>query len=87
MRDAIKRLEEDVGRVEGIVRFSHILKFSLSYLLSPKGKAQAQHFLRTTQEWEKQRKRLEREHGELLSKVDFLSEEVSSGKLFIKVIR
>ncbi|KLO08128.1 hypothetical protein SCHPADRAFT_880858 [Schizopora paradoxa] len=58
LREALRRLEEDVGRLEGI------------------GKAQSQFFQRTMQDWDKQRKRLEREHGELLSRVNFLSDEV-----------
>lgn len=40
------------------------------------GKAQAQMYQRTITEWERQRNRLEMEHGELLSRVDYLSDEV-----------
>ncbi|KAH8114813.1 UNC-like C-terminal-domain-containing protein [Phellopilus nigrolimitatus] len=58
MRDALRRLEEDVGRLEGI------------------GKAHSQFLQKTVQEWERQRKRLEREHGELLTRVNILSDEV-----------
>jgi predicted nucleic acid-binding Zn-ribbon protein len=58
MREALRRLEEDVGRIEGI------------------GKAQAQFFQRSMQDWERQRKRLEREHGELLDRIEYLADEV-----------
>ncbi|THH09836.1 hypothetical protein EW145_g1726, partial [Phellinidium pouzarii] len=58
MRDALRRLEEDVGRLEGI------------------GKAQAQSIQKTVNEWERQRRRLEREHGELLTRVNYLTDEV-----------
>ncbi|KAI5117994.1 hypothetical protein M0805_004491 [Coniferiporia weirii] len=58
MRDALMRLEEDVGRLEGI------------------GKAHGQSLQRTVHDWEKQRRRLEREHGELLARVNYLADEV-----------
>src|SRR5882762_6581470 len=44
--------------------------------LDRQGKAQAQMYQRTVNEWERQRNRLEMEHGELMSRVDYLSDEV-----------
>lgn len=38
---------------------------------------QAQMYQRTVHEWERQRLRLELEHGELLSRVNYLSDEVN----------
>lgn len=35
-------------------------------------------YQRTVHEWERQRNRLEMEHGELMSRVDYLSDEVCS---------
>ncbi|TDL19764.1 hypothetical protein BD410DRAFT_791930 [Rickenella mellea] len=58
VREALRRLEEDVGRLEGI------------------GKAQAQFFQRTSQDWLTQRDKLEREYVELLSRVNYLADEV-----------
>ncbi|TDL23346.1 hypothetical protein BD410DRAFT_179226 [Rickenella mellea] len=58
VREALRRLEEDVGRLEGI------------------GKAQAQFFQRTSQDWLAQRDKLEREYVELLSRVNYLTDEV-----------
>ncbi|KAF7967756.1 hypothetical protein HWV62_11325 [Athelia sp. TMB] len=58
VREMIRRLGEEVGRLEGL------------------GKAQAQMYQRTVNEWERQRSRLEMEHGELMSRVDYLSDEI-----------
>ncbi|KAG1727066.1 UNC-like C-terminal-domain-containing protein [Suillus paluster] len=58
VREVLRRLGEDVGRLESISRI------------------QAQMYQRTVQEWERQRLRLEFEHGELLSRVNYLAEEV-----------
>jgi hypothetical protein len=48
--------------------------------LGRQGKAQAQMYQRTVNEWERQRNRLEMEHGELMSRVDYLSDEVRVSK-------
>lgn len=58
MREALRRLEEDLGRLEGI------------------GKAHAQHMQRATEDWAAQRRRLEREHGELERRFSHLADEV-----------
>ncbi|OBZ71136.1 V-type proton ATPase proteolipid subunit [Grifola frondosa] len=58
VREVLRRLGEDVGRLEGI------------------GKAQAQLYQRSVVELEKQRRRLEAEHDELLLKVNHLTDEV-----------
>ncbi|OJA10371.1 hypothetical protein AZE42_08711 [Rhizopogon vesiculosus] len=58
VRDVLRRLGEDIGRLESISR------------------VQAQMYQRTVHEWERQRLRLEFEHGELLSRVNYLAEEV-----------
>ncbi|KAG0696085.1 UNC-like C-terminal-domain-containing protein [Suillus ampliporus] len=58
VREVLRRLGEDVGRLESISRI------------------QSQMYQRTVHEWERQRLRLEFEHGELLSRVNYLAEEV-----------
>ncbi|KAH9947467.1 UNC-like C-terminal-domain-containing protein [Amylocystis lapponica] len=58
MREVLRRLGEDIGRLEGI------------------GKAQAQMYQRSVQDFERHRRRLEVEHNKLLSKVDHLTDEV-----------
>ncbi|OCB85710.1 FMN-dependent alpha-hydroxy acid dehydrogenase [Sanghuangporus baumii] len=58
LRDALTRLEEDVGRLEGL------------------SKATTQSFQKIINEMDRQRRRLEREHGELQTRVDFLTDEV-----------
>ncbi|KDQ62107.1 hypothetical protein JAAARDRAFT_44619 [Jaapia argillacea MUCL 33604] len=58
VREVLRRLSEDVGRLEGI------------------GKAQAQMYQRSLHEFERYRRRLEVEHRELLSRVNFLADEV-----------
>lgn len=58
IREMLRRLGEDVGRLEGI------------------GKAQNQRFQRTINEWETQRDRLEMDYRELMSRVDYLSDEI-----------
>ncbi|EGN97942.1 hypothetical protein SERLA73DRAFT_169048 [Serpula lacrymans var. lacrymans S7.3] len=58
VREMLRRLGEDVGRLEGL------------------GKMQAQMYQRTVHEWERQRRRLEIEHGELMSRVNYLADEV-----------
>ncbi|KAL5482391.1 hypothetical protein ACEPAI_8985 [Sanghuangporus weigelae] len=58
LRDALTRLEEDVGRLEGL------------------SKATTQSFQKIINEIDRQRRRLEREHGELQTRVDFLTDEV-----------
>ncbi|KII91054.1 hypothetical protein PLICRDRAFT_174384 [Plicaturopsis crispa FD-325 SS-3] len=57
-RDVLRKLGEDIGRLEGI------------------GKAQSQLFQRTVHEWERQTRRWEMEQGELLSRVNYLADEV-----------
>ncbi|EKM49800.1 uncharacterized protein PHACADRAFT_265504 [Phanerochaete carnosa HHB-10118-sp] len=58
VREMLRRLSEDVGRLEGI------------------GKAQAQMYERSVHQFERQQRRLEAEHNELLSRVSRLTEEV-----------
>ncbi|KAF5380640.1 hypothetical protein D9757_007002 [Collybiopsis confluens] len=58
VRDMIRRLAEDVGRLEGI------------------GKAQAQRFQRSLQEWENQRKILEAKYDELAARVEYMSDDI-----------
>ncbi|KAH9480378.1 hypothetical protein JR316_0006976 [Psilocybe cubensis] len=58
VREAIKRLGEDVGRLEGISR------------------AQSLTYQRTLAEWEKQRYQLEMEYGDLVSRIEYLSQEI-----------
>ncbi|EMD39615.1 hypothetical protein CERSUDRAFT_150222 [Gelatoporia subvermispora B] len=58
VREVIRRLGEDVGRLEGI------------------GKAQAQMYQRSILEFDRQWRRLELEHSELLLKVNRLTDEV-----------
>ncbi|KAF7798304.1 hypothetical protein EIP86_009525 [Pleurotus ostreatoroseus] len=58
VRDMLRRLSEDVGRLEGI------------------GKAQAQNYQRTVAEFQRQQRRLELEHRELMTKVVRLTDEV-----------
>ncbi|KAI0930861.1 hypothetical protein AcW1_007221 [Taiwanofungus camphoratus] len=58
VREMLRRLGEDVGRLEGIER------------------VQSQMYQRSISEFEKQRRRLEIEHIELLSKVNRLADEI-----------
>lgn len=58
IREVLRRLGEDVGRLEGI------------------GKAQAQTYQRSMHEFDRYRRKLEIEHGELLSRVNYLADEV-----------
>ncbi|KAL6301968.1 UNC-like C-terminal-domain-containing protein [Sparassis latifolia] len=58
VREVLRRLGEDVGRLEGI------------------GKAQAQIYQRSVQDFEKYRRHLDTEYFELLSKVNHLADEV-----------
>ncbi|XP_006462805.1 hypothetical protein AGABI2DRAFT_119644 [Agaricus bisporus var. bisporus H97] len=58
VREALKRLGEDIGRLEGV------------------GKAHRQIHDRATQEWEKQRKRWQFEHAQLLQRIDYLTDEI-----------
>ncbi|KAK1221154.1 hypothetical protein PQX77_016053 [Marasmius sp. AFHP31] len=58
VRDMLRKLGEDVGRLEGIE------------------KAQGKTFQRNYREWEKQRRRLEKLNNELVSRVDYLSDEI-----------
>jgi hypothetical protein len=77
VREALRRLGEDIGRLEGIVRVFYAFSQFLPRLMdSIQGKAQAQMYQRTVQEWERQRRRFELEHGELISRVNYLADEV-----------
>ncbi|PFH54020.1 hypothetical protein AMATHDRAFT_805 [Amanita thiersii Skay4041] len=58
VRELLKRLGEDVGRLEGI------------------GRAQSQAYQRTVQEWERQRGQMQVEYRELLTMVEYLSDEI-----------
>lgn len=58
MRDALRRLEEDLGRIEGI------------------GRVQSQQLQKSLHDWERQRRRLEREHGDLQTRLNYLTDEV-----------
>ncbi|KAI0354816.1 hypothetical protein OH77DRAFT_1455528 [Trametes cingulata] len=58
MREVLRRLSEDIGRLQSI------------------GQAQAQLYQRSVVELEKQTKRLESEHRELVSRVNHLTDEV-----------
>lgn len=58
VREMLRRLGEDVGRLEGI------------------GRAQAQTYQRTVHEWEKRQHRLQMEYGELMSRVEYLTDEI-----------
>ncbi|KAF8158431.1 UNC-like C-terminal-domain-containing protein [Crassisporium funariophilum] len=58
IRDVIKRLGEDVGRLEGISRAQQVM------------------YQRTFNDWEKQRYQLQMEYGDLISRIESLSEEV-----------
>ncbi|CAL1713663.1 unnamed protein product [Somion occarium] len=62
VREVLRRVGEDVGRLEGI------------------GKAQAQMYQRSLSDFERQRRRMELEHNELLSKVNYLTAEVTLEK-------
>ncbi|EIN12290.1 hypothetical protein PUNSTDRAFT_124219 [Punctularia strigosozonata HHB-11173 SS5] len=62
VREIMRRLSEDVGRLEGI------------------SKAQGQMYQRTIQELEKERRRIQYEHGELVSRVNYLADEVALEK-------
>ncbi|TFY58938.1 hypothetical protein EVG20_g7971 [Dentipellis fragilis] len=58
IREVLRRLGEDVGRLEGI------------------GKAQAQVYQRAAQDYERQRRRMEVEQRELITKVNYLADEI-----------
>ncbi|KAA1472172.1 hypothetical protein DENSPDRAFT_838372 [Dentipellis sp. KUC8613] len=58
IREVLRRLGEDVGRLEGI------------------GKAQAQVYKRAAQDFERQRRRMEVEQRELITKVNYLADEI-----------
>ncbi|TFK40479.1 UNC-like C-terminal-domain-containing protein [Crucibulum laeve] len=58
VRDVIKRMGEDIGRLEGI------------------GRAQSLMYQRSVQDSEKHRKRIEMDYGELMSRIEYLSEEI-----------
>ncbi|GJE92617.1 UNC-like C-terminal-domain-containing protein [Phanerochaete sordida] len=58
VREMLRRLSEDVGRLEGI------------------GRAQAQMYQRSVGQFERQQRRLEVEHSELISQVSRLTDEV-----------
>ncbi|KAG7090366.1 hypothetical protein E1B28_009486 [Marasmius oreades] len=62
VREILRRLGEDVGRMEGIE------------------KAQAKMFQRDAKEWEQRRRRMERQYSEVVSKVDYLLDEIVLGK-------
>ena len=77
VRELLKRLTEEVGRLEGMVRqFSECRTRGANELRRFQGKAQAQMYQRSLLEMEKHRRRLELEHGELMSRVQYLAEEV-----------
>ncbi|KAF5382602.1 hypothetical protein D9615_002748 [Tricholomella constricta] len=58
VREVLRRLGEDVGRLEGI------------------GKAQSQMYQRTVRDWEKRQQQLQMDYGELLARVEYLSDEI-----------
>ncbi|RDB14574.1 hypothetical protein Hypma_016297 [Hypsizygus marmoreus] len=58
VRELLRRLGEDVGRLEGI------------------GRAQAQTHQRTVRDWEKRQQQLQIDYGELISRVEYLSDEI-----------
>ncbi|TFK70538.1 hypothetical protein BDN72DRAFT_838760 [Pluteus cervinus] len=58
MKEVLKRLKEDIGRVEAI------------------GRAQGQTLQKSMREWERQNYEIQREYGELKSKVDYLRDEI-----------
>ncbi|GLB38602.1 putative sad1 / UNC-like C-terminal [Lyophyllum shimeji] len=58
VRELIRRLGEDVGRLEGI------------------GKAQSQMYQRTVRDWEKRQQQLQMDYGELMARVEYLSDEI-----------
>ncbi|KAJ3829337.1 UNC-like C-terminal-domain-containing protein [Lentinula raphanica] len=62
VREMIRRLSEDVGRLDGIA------------------KAQAQRFQRNLIEWENQRLKLETDYNELITRVEYLSDEITLEK-------
>ena len=77
MREVLRRLTEDLGRLEGIV--SCVMPFStVPPLTLGQGKAQAQLYHRSVVELEKQTQRLEAEQRLLLHRVDYLTDEVCS---------
>ena len=59
MREMLRRLSEDVGRLEGI------------------GRAQAQLYERSINDFEKHRREMDMEQRALISQVNYLAEEVS----------
>ena len=76
VRELLKRLTEEVGRLDGIVRR---LRYCSSRGIDPQnfqGKVQAQLYQRSLLEMERHQKRLELEHGELMTRVQYLAEEV-----------
>jgi hypothetical protein len=78
VRDVLKRLGEDIGRLEGIVSFRlrlSISNFILLYSLR-QGRAQTVTFQRTVNEWEARQQKLQMDYGELMSRVEYLSDEV-----------
>ena len=77
MREVLRRLTEDLGRLEGIVSCV-ILFTTVPPLTLAQGKAQAQLYHRSVVELEKQTQRLEAEQRLLLHRVDYLTDEVCS---------
>ncbi|CAA7261538.1 unnamed protein product [Cyclocybe aegerita] len=58
IRDVIKRLGEDVGRLEGM------------------GRARSLAYQRALSDWEKQRYQLQMDYGDLVNRIEYLSEEI-----------
>ncbi|KAF9464215.1 UNC-like C-terminal-domain-containing protein [Collybia nuda] len=58
VRDVLKRLGEDIGRLEGI------------------GRAQAVTFQRAVNEWEARQRKLQMDYGELMLRIEYLSDEI-----------
>ena len=64
MREMLRRLSEDVGRLEGI------------------GRAQAQLYERSINDFERHRREMDLEQRALISQVNYLAEEVSGAVFF-----
>ncbi|KAF8073550.1 UNC-like C-terminal-domain-containing protein [Lyophyllum atratum] len=58
VREVLRRVAEDVGRLEGI------------------GRAQSQTYQRTVRDWEKRQQQLQMDYGELMARVEYLSDEI-----------
>jgi hypothetical protein len=77
IRDVIKRLGEDVGRLEGIVSPSYSINLIFGFkLYAFQTRAQAMNYQRNLDSWQRQRSQLESDYVDLVFRIEHLSEEV-----------